>query len=136
MSTFLRSKQNIAVAVAILFHTIGLIGILFFNAPFFAALTPFNLLLSALLLVYTQEEKSKSFFLFVLICFIVGFFVEWLGVNYGVLFGSYEYGQVLGLKFKNIPIIIGVNWFIIIYCCGVSVQFVLNIYTLLSELLK
>lgn len=126
MITFLHSKLRIAVAIAILFHIIGLVGILFFNAAFFASLTPFNLLLSASLLIWTQEEKNNSFFIFVLVCYVVGFIVEYLGVNYGVLFGSYEYGSVLGMKFKNIPLIIGVNWFIIMYCSGVSVQLVLN----------
>lgn len=126
MNSFLYSKQRMAVAIAIVFHIIGLVGILFFNASFFASLTFFNLLLSALLLIWTQEEKNSSFFIFVLVSYVVGFMVEYLGVNYSVLFGRYEYGSVLGPKFKNIPIIIGINWFIIMYCCGVSVQLVLN----------
>ncbi len=126
MNSPFHGRQRIAVAIAILFHTVGLIGMLFFNTAFFASLTPLNLLLSAGLLIWTQEEKNRSFFLFVLICYTVGFLVEYLGVNYGVLFGSYEYGVVLGTKLKNIPIIIGVNWFIIMYCSGVSVQLVLN----------
>ena len=127
MSSFLNSRQTVAIAIAILFHTIGLVGMVFFNTAFFAALTPFNLLLSAWLLIWTQEDKNKWFYVYLLVCYVVGFIVEWLGANYGVLFGSYQYGTVLGWKFKNIPLIIGVNWFIIMYCSGVSVQLVLNV---------
>tara|TARA_B100001121_G_C18280307_1_gene430402 strand:+ start:90 stop:509 length:420 start_codon:yes stop_codon:yes gene_type:complete len=39
--------------------------------------------------------------------------VEVLGVETGLLFGSYRYGQTLGIQYLNVPLIIGVNWFVI-----------------------
>ena len=114
------SKFDIATAIAILFHTIGLIGLLFFDKTFFLAATPVNLLLSFALLIWTQTSKNISFFLFLLICFAVGISVEIVGINTGILFGDYTYGNVLGPKVKNVPILIGINWFIIIYCSGIS----------------
>ncbi len=121
-----RHKISIAAAIAVIFHCIGLIGILFYEQQFFAALTPLNLLLSYALLVWTQPGRNFNFWLFTLICFAVGFFAEYAGVNYQLLFGEYRYLPSLGTGWKGVPFIIAINWFIIIYCCGVTVQFVLN----------
>jgi bisanhydrobacterioruberin hydratase len=114
------SKYQIATAVAIFFHSIGLLGILFFKTDFFIQSTPFNLLLSFSLLVWTQDSKNTAFFLFIAAAFLIGFFAEVVGVNTGLLFGDYSYGKVLGFQFMKVPFIIAINWFIIIYCCGIS----------------
>lgn len=116
------TKFDIATAIAVLFHSIGLVGLLFFDKYFFLAATPFNLLLSFALLIWTQTEKNISFFLFLLICFTVGISVEIIGTNSGILFGEYTYGNVLGFKIRNVPVLIGINWFIIIYCSGISIH--------------
>ncbi len=116
------TKFDIATAVAILFHTIGLVGLLFFDKEFFLAATPANLLLSFALLIWTQQHKNNYFFLFIVICFVAGVGVEMIGVNTGALFGDYTYGDTLGFKVKNVPILIGINWFIIIYCSGISMH--------------
>ena len=116
------TKFEIATAIAVLFHSIGLIGLLFFDKAFFLAATPFNLLLSFVLLIWTQTDKNSAFFLFVAACFIIGIVVEVIGVNTGFLFGDYTYGNVLGPEIKNVPVMIGINWFLIIYCCGISIH--------------
>ncbi len=116
------TKFDIATGIAVLFHSIGLIGLLFFDRSFFLAATPFNLLLSFALLIWTQTEKNIYFFLFLATCLIVGIVVEVIGVNTGFLFGDYAYGNVLGPEIKNVPVLIGVNWFLIVYCCGISIH--------------
>lgn len=116
------TKQQIATAVAILFHVIGLGGILFFKSNFIIQSTPFNLLLMFALVIWTQEEKNMAFFVFIVTVIAAGIAVEVVGVNTGRLFGEYTYGNVLGYKVKNVPVVIGINWFIIIYCCGVSIH--------------
>jgi bisanhydrobacterioruberin hydratase len=116
------TKFEIATAIAILFHSIGLIGLLFFDKTFFLAATPFNLLLSFALLIWTQTDKNKHFGLFLAACFVIGIIAEIIGINTGFLFGDYAYGNVLGRKIKNVPLLIGVNWFLIIYCCGISIH--------------
>lgn len=120
------SAQQKATAIAVLFHLVGLLGILLYDQTLFASLTAFNLLLSAGLLIYTQKEKNLAFFLFVLVCYIVGFAVEYIGVNFHWLFGEYQYLKAMGIQWKGVPLVIGVNWFIIMYCCAVSVQMFLN----------
>lgn len=119
------TKFEIATAIAVLFHSIGLIGLLFFDRTFFLAATPFNLLLSFALLTWTQTNKNIHFLIFLAACFVVGIMVEVIGVNTGYLFGDYAYGNVLGTKIRKVPLLIGVNWFIIIYCCGISIHTVL-----------
>lgn len=52
-----------------------------------------------------------------------------IGVQTGVLFGNYGYGAVMGYKVLDTPLILGVNWFIVIYCSGMSV------YSLKSRLM-
>lgn len=116
------TKFEIATAIAILFHSIGLVGLLFFDKSFFLAATPINLLLSFALLIWTQTNKNLFFFLFLIACFAVGIAVEIIGINTGLLFGDYTYGNVLGPKVQNVPLLIGVNWFLIIYCCGISIN--------------
>jgi len=61
-----------------------------------------------------------------LTCFIIGVGVEIIGTQTGWLFGNYTYNDVLGPEIQNVPIIIGINWFIIIYCCGVCIHAVLT----------
>ena len=60
----------------------------------------------------------------------IGFVVEVIGVNTALLFGEYTYGNVLGIQVKNVPLIIGVNWFIVMYCCGITT------YTLFKKALS
>jgi len=124
------SKYQIATAIAILFHVIGLTGILFFDRDFFIRSTPLNLLLMLGLLFWTQPGKNLHFLFFFLACFGAGIGAEIIGVNTGMLFGDYRYGNVLGPGLKGVPYIIGINWFIIIYCCGIAIQ------TLLTRLIN
>ncbi len=116
------TKFEIATAIAVLFHSIGLVGLLYFDQSFFLAATPFNLLLSFALLIWTQQQKNLHFFLFLITCFAIGIAVEIIGINTGILFGDYTYGNILGYQVKNVPLLIGVNWILIIYCCGISIH--------------
>ena len=50
--------------------------------------------------------------------FFIGIFVEYLGVNYNLIFGEYEYGKNMGPKFFGVPFLIGVNWIIITFISG------------------
>jgi bisanhydrobacterioruberin hydratase len=112
-----------ALFIALLLHICGLIGILLTQyKDWFIKNTWINLLVMAALIVLTHRLKNKSFLIFFIITFIAGFAVEVLGMNTGLIFGRYTYGDVLGIKLFNVPLIIGINWFIIIYCTGMFIQ--------------
>jgi bisanhydrobacterioruberin hydratase len=120
------SKHDIATAIAVLFHAVGIAGILIFKSDMVIRLTAFNLLLSFCLLLWTQENKNAFFWLFAVATILTGIAVEIIGVNTGLLFGDYNYGDVLGVKWKQVPLIIGVNWFIVVYCSGISITALLQ----------
>ncbi|MDB4927371.1 carotenoid biosynthesis protein [Mucilaginibacter sp.] len=112
-----------AVRLIIVFHLVGLIGLsINFSRPFFLQLVPYHLLLMMLILVFTHNRFNTKFALFFAFIFIIGFAVEWIGVHTRMIFGNYVYGDVLGLKFDAVPLIIGVNWFLLIYSTGVLLQ--------------
>lgn len=84
--------------------------------PLFQFLTPFGMLAATvLLLVFHEPRNLKSALVFVAIA-LSGFVVELIGVNTGILFGSYEYGPTLGIKIWNTPLTIGLNWLVLVYC--------------------
>ena len=105
--------------LALLFHGTGVLGILF--TPYkdwFVSSTPLVLLFMFLLLANTQLKAFKNFLLSFAIAFVISMATEIIGVNTGLLFGEYQYGPVLGPKILGVPWLIGLNWFVIVYCSG------------------
>lgn len=112
-------KKHSPIFIALLFHVSGLIGIL--CTPYkdlFVQSTPIVLLMMFVLLTYSQIASLKVYGVFFLIAFVLGMATEIIGVNTGYLFGDYQYGQVLGPKLYSVPLIIGFNWFLIVFCAG------------------
>lgn len=94
-----------------IFYLVGIIGIAVSPySSFFVGLSFFHLLLSFGILLLGRKKYTAPFWLFILMSFLIGMVVEWIGVNSGLLFGSYAYGTVLGPKFLGVPLIIGINW--------------------------
>ena len=107
----------------VIFHAVGILGFSMdrFHS-LFRSLVPLNLLLSlALLMLFHQPFRLKHVLLFFLI-FLTGFFVEMAGVNTGIIFGNYSYGESLGLKIGSTPLLIGVNWLMLIYAVHVMMK--------------
>jgi putative membrane protein len=112
-------SEKIAIAVIGIFHLTGLIllnwasGFLYSLALDFV---PINLILTSLIVVKFQKEFNARFWTFCTIAILSGFFVEMAGVNTGLIFGNYAYGDVLGPGILGTPWIIGLNWFLLSYC--------------------
>ncbi len=79
------------------------------------SLTPINLLFCLVLLLLAHGTIARKQILVFGLIALLGFFVELIGVATGVVFGSYTYGPVLGLKLFDTPIMIGINWIMLIY---------------------
>lgn len=110
-------KKEFEIKVFIpIFYAVGIIGMLVPALfPLFIKLVPFALILSFLALaVFHHDRKQKSVFVFLAI-YLLGFAIEVIGVNTGSIFGEYAYGNSLGIKLLNTPIIIGLNWLLLVY---------------------
>jgi putative membrane protein len=59
--------------------------------------------------------KNTFFFIQLLFLFLAAFSLEYVGVNTGLIFGKYAYGESLGIKVGSTPLLIGVNWIIVVY---------------------
>ena len=102
------------------FQICGLVGILFVNKEITLSLTPYNLMIATFCILFVHHENKKIIF-FLLIASIIGFSSEYVGIHYGFPFGEYQYGKMLGYKLLDVPVIIGINWFILsISCAGIS----------------
>lgn len=121
------SPLNIAIFIALLFHVSGAIGII--SSPYknwFIDNTPLNLVIMCGLLIWLHPEKNAHFWLFFIATFLVGMGVEMVGVHTGKLFGSYHYGKPMGKQLNGVPYIIGINWFVVVYSCGMLQQKINN----------
>lgn len=111
--------KRIAVAIIIVFHVVGLFGFLIPPAqPYFVKLVPFHLLLMFAIIVFSYNGDVKRLLLFVSGVFLCGFLVEVLGVHTGKIFGNYYYGDTLGYKVAAVPLLMGINWVILIFSIG------------------
>lgn len=109
------SRTTITTACLIIIYIVGLVGMLGNLHPDFILLTPINLLVCLGMVLMVHPRKEPRLALLLTICYLVGFAVEIIGVQTGVLFGSYEYGATLGPKIFGTPFMIGVNWAMLVY---------------------
>ena len=101
----------------IIFYLVGIIGFsINYTHMLFTYLSPIILILTLCLLFYydrkATDRKRIIFFSFV---FISSYIIEMIGVNTGLLFGKYQYHHGLGIKLFETPILIGINWILMIY---------------------
>lgn len=125
----LSQKNTLASSIVFILHAVGIAGTLWMpTRALTLSLTSINLLLTALLIVYSHPGTLKTLMKFLAITFIIGYGVEVLGVHTGFPFGSYVYGETLGWKVLQVPLIIGVNWFLLSYTFGMLVKPLKNAY--------
>lgn len=99
-------------------HLTGLIGLFSSWKTVFLWLTPMSIVLSCFLVFTSHKSFTPRFFILSIALFLLGFLVEVAGVMTGTIFGSYHYGQTLGISFMNVPLVMGLNWLVLIYCTG------------------
>lgn len=78
-------------------------------------LTPITLLVSGILvLAVSYKHPNYKLITWMLLTYLFTFAAEVIGVQTGFIFGNYLYGDTLGLKLFDVPVIIGFNWVLII----------------------
>lgn len=109
-----KKAQNIAIFFIWLVHISAIIGIFLGYREWFITKTPMNLvLLMIVLFLFNPLMDRKSITVFAII-FAGGFLSEVIGVNTGLLFGDYRYGGNLGWKIAGVPLLIGINWAVLV----------------------
>jgi len=109
-------KPFVAASTVWLFHLTAIAGVTLGYKDWFIDKTPINLIVQLLLLIATFPLLNrKSISLFGFLAFL-GFVVEYIGVATGFPFGTYFYGENLGFKLLNIPVLIAINWAVLVFC--------------------
>ena len=106
---------RISLILLIIIYLVGFIGL---NTDFrdeFAALSPYILILSTILVLINHREWNRYFAIFFVFACISGFIAELIGVETRLVFGNFTYGDTLGYKLYEVPVIIGLNWFLLVY---------------------
>lgn len=81
--------------------------------------TPVALLTSTIILLFFSEAKftPRKIIVFAGIV-IIGYLIEVVGVKTGLIFGQYAYGNSLGYKVFDTPLLIGINWLFVTYAAA------------------
>lgn len=119
-------QQNPQLAAAIFSFVFLLFGsfLYYLGLEFVILFTPVVLAMVLATIVYFWEEDTKKKIFTIGSVAISGFVVEAVGVNTGIFFGDYSYGNLLGWKVFGTPIFIGLLWFLVSY----------SAYTIVKEL--
>lgn len=100
----------------IIFYAVGL-GLYFtpFTHDLFVLITPYTLVLVAVAIFSHHKGWTSKTIAVLAGIFVVSIIIEIIGVATGKVFGEYVYGNGLGLKIFDVPIIIGLNWVFLVY---------------------
>ncbi|MEQ8241870.1 carotenoid biosynthesis protein [Fulvivirga sp.] len=114
-----KNLKPIVIIILWVFHITAVIGVTLGFKDWFISKTPITLTLMFISLIIYYPIKQIRYWFIGFILFAGGFMAEWIGVHYGILFGDYHYGNNLGFKLDGIPLMIGVNWSILVLITGV-----------------
>jgi putative membrane protein len=114
-SIFLFIKKNLFVCMLYCFYAVGIIGhVVDFTFPYMIMLTPYVLLIFGILVLYYATDFDRRLLMWCCGTYIFTFCIEALGVYTGEIFGSYHYGDTLGIKVFAVPLVIGFNWVLVV----------------------
>ncbi len=112
-----KELKYFSIFIVWLVNVSGFFGILSDQKEFFLSSTPYVLTMTLFLLI-VNNSIDKKFLLRLFFIFLLGLSVEIIGVNFSFFFGEYKYGDNLGVKIFDVPIVIGFNWVLLIILTG------------------
>lgn len=115
MKAFLTNKFWLSLFLLVVIYLVGTASVLAGMAESLMQLTPYNLLFAIAMLLYNAEKPDKSYWLWFVIVALAGFLIEAVGVQTSLVFGQYSYGEVLGIGVWGVPLIIGLNWSLLVF---------------------
>lgn len=99
----------------IILYAAGLVGLSLPNyRSTFQSLSPYTLWITGFICLYFYPNKNLKTYLGFALLFLSGYLIELAGIKSGKIFGEYAYGQTLGLQIANVPLVIGMNWLILL----------------------
>lgn len=98
--------------ILISFYIVGILGMIipYTRTIFIYLIVPTLLFNISLILLYLETPNKIKAIVLMSFTVLFGYFIELIGVNTGIIFGSYEYGFSLGPKIAGTPPMIGINW--------------------------
>lgn len=60
-------------------------------------------------------RPRRRLLLWVLLTYLITFTLEAVGTATGLIFGPYNYGDVLGFMVLSVPVVIGFNWVLVVF---------------------
>ena len=117
VSIWFHGKHRQIILLFVILYSVGAVGFIIpQTSSIFAKLTPVILIMSFLaILVYHESKLSWAHLGVIFAIFLVSYVAEAIGVNTGLIFGTYQYGESLGLKVFETPLLIGMNWVFLVY---------------------
>ncbi len=115
MKDLFTSKFRLSLFLLSAVYAVGFITILLGHTDSLMRLTPYNLLFATALLIYNAENPDRNYTIWFLISALAGFFLEAIGTATGLIFGTYHYGNGLGIKALDVPLMIGINWPVLVF---------------------
>lgn len=109
----MKSLRTLLFYFLILVYFSGSIGMVV-HPSFFLPFTPLSLLLTCTVFLLFQPVRQSHYLLAFAGVALLGFLSEWIGVNTGLVFGDYWYGEALGPKIQGVPVLISLNWALLI----------------------
>lgn len=128
-------QESLIIFLLVVIYIVGIIGICLPIHPDFVRLTPINLLVSVGLMLWNHNNWSSKQIFVCCFAFIFGFLAEAHGTNYGLIFGNYKYGTVMGWQFLNTPISAGLLWLIVTYGVGCLMNIAFSTFDFLMKAL-
>lgn len=108
-------REKVFFSILIVFYTVGLVGMYIPSLRSqILPLSSMNLYLTFVLLILSAQQKKSQLLIGLISIYSIAMISEWIGVHTHLLYGNYEYGPNLGTKIFDVPIVIGINWFLLV----------------------
>ncbi len=107
---------NFTKILLIIGYLVGIFGILIsLDKPHYFTVAGYFVVLSFVLLMLFHRPHSIKFWITLSVIGVLGFAVEAIGTNTGFVFGNYTYGKSLGVKLFQTPLVMAINWMVLVY---------------------
>jgi putative membrane protein len=119
---FLKNHFQLSLFLLVVIYAVGIATVMLGHADNLMQLTPYNLIFASAILLYNAEGLNRRYLLWFAVVAVSGYLLELIGIKTGLVFGEYSYGSGLGIKLFDVPVIIGINWAILVFATAALVQ--------------